>query len=298
MQDLATKFKGTMQSDEPTKLFQVSRAITAALPLVDCTIRLPRYREFSFVQSKYKAAIDFTQNRKVILADITRAFPTEKPIRMPSLHWDGHLWRSLVLHLYLSGTTIYSSILPCFPNVTALDLSYKRGKFFDKDDINTIVSQLRWLKLESTDCVDDNSLSQLTNLQHLDLKYNSKITKRSVSWLTGLTSLNLSYNHNVKDNVVVHFTKLQSLWLDSNGTVTDAAVSTLTSLTLLDLQYNENITDKSVAMLTDLVSLNLENNNQISQEVVKRLPRLKRIRVKHNSRISPDQLLKALKELK
>jgi hypothetical protein len=295
---IAHRCQGRRVCKRWSKTFKVSKKITTALHRVDLTVSLPKPFSFSQVQANYISCLDFTSNRKIMMSHINSLTAPVNAYTHGENAWRRNIFPLRVLSLHLAGSSLYSNVLTIFPNVTALDLSYKRGTFFQPPVPNESLAKLRWLKLESTNCVDGNMLSRLVGLEHLHLKYNDNINGSSLSTLTKLTSLNLSYNHTVNDKTLMRFTSLTSLWLDSNSTITDKSVSLLTNLTLLDLEYNENITSGAVAQLTRLVSINLENNALVSLETVQKLPNLKRVKLVHNDLISQDQLDQALKDFK
>lgn len=70
--------------------------------------------------------------------------------------------------------------------------------------------------------VTDNELSELTNLESLDLSYNQVITDQSVQCLTNLTYLKLESNSKITDKNVRYLTELNCLYLCKSKGISNA----------------------------------------------------------------------------
>jgi len=100
--------------------------------------------------------------------------------------------------------------------------------------------------------ITDTSVSKLTNLTSLSLRYDNQITDTSVSSLTNLTSLNLGDNRKITDDGLSPLTNLTSLNLGDNRKITDTSVSKLPNLRSLHLAWNTKITPKGYSHIQNL----------------------------------------------
>ena len=108
--------------------------------------------------------------------------------------------------------------------------------------------------------ISNESLSILTNLNHLKLNDPSNFSNNTLQNLTKLTSLHISHNQSISNQGVSFMTLLQTLSLKGDTKITDEGLLKMTNLTRLELQGKSLVSNNCVSQLTNLVELNLLSN--------------------------------------
>jgi internalin A len=153
-------------------------------------------------------------------------------------------------------------------SIDELQSSFNQGNLVCLDIENRVTG----LQYRGSDISDISALSNLTNLQSLDLSGNQISDISALSNLTNLQSLNLRANQISDISALASLTNLQSLYLGEDQSLlypgknqisNISALSNLTNLQSLDLSDNQISNISALANLTNLQSLDL-SDNQIS----------------------------------
>lgn len=140
--------------------------------------------------------------------------------------------------------------------------------------------------------ITNESVKNLTQLTHLDIRLNENINEEAISRLTNLTFLRC--NSITKNEGIQNLTRLKTLYLGHS--ITDEAFFNLTNLTRLIVE-ERGITDQTLKRLTQLLRLQYYSNNHITHEGLSHLTNLRHLNFRFNSLIDQNRALSVLTNL-
>ena len=174
---------------------------------------------------------------------------------------------------YFSTET--SSLLTKFPNLISLTIDSNRD--IRRKHIRIIANMSRLKNVELRNCyrLDNPEFYVLTNLDRLDLT-NCSLTNTdliSLSQLTNLLHLNIDSNRFTSINSLVTLTNLLHLSIGSNELITINPLIALTNLKFLNISYC-TIQDNSESIISYLPSLEEFHMNRIDVSVLRYVGRI------------------------
>ena len=158
------------------------------------------------------------------------------------------------------------------------------------------LTNLEILDLNSNSISDISALSNLTNLDRLYLRENSISDISALSNLTNLTILNLNSNSISDISILSNLTNLTGLGLNSNSISDISILSNLTNLTGLGLGGNSISDISALSNLTNLTGLGLGGNSISDISALSNLTNLTILDLNSNS-ISDISILSNLTNL-
>ena len=258
---------------------------------------------------------NFTWNFQKFPINVTSLLPRAKTISIPDPHLAAAVQREIgnitthsMLNLWKldtpnSGITDLTGLEHAH-NLRWLNLGaeYIEGEGYVNSntvsDLSALseLTNLNWLNLNNNNISDLSALSELTNLNWLNLINNNISDLSALSELTNLTSLYLD-NNNISDiSALSELKNMSSLYLANNNISDISVLSELKNMSWLDLN-NNNIFDISViSELKNLTSLYLANNNISDISALSGLTNLTQLWL-HNNNISDVSALSGLTNL-
>ena len=186
-------------------------------------------------------------------------FPSQVNLRLTSTHFATHYH---VTNLYDNkplGFQGDDSALARYPHVTKLSLSHSSGYNISR------LTRLQKLTLHWYNCVDDEQLSELTNLVMLSISSTDLVS--DVNHLVNLRVLKASTDiyarcaSNISNTSLSNLTNLTTLWTDNNPKITD--INHMTNLRKLSARGNSGIGDSGIKNLPELRELYVSDNVKV-----------------------------------
>jgi Leucine-rich repeat (LRR) protein len=178
-------------------------------------------------------------------------------------------------------------------NLTSLSLHIDTDQI--ENDVLSNLSNLKTLDISGNNSITDIGLKNLTNLT--SLKSNGNITSDSVKYLTNLKELNLENNFLVSNLGIKNLFNLQHLNILNNKKITDEGISLLTNLTSINMKCCLSITNIGIKNLSNITQLNISQCPCITDEGIIGLTKLRKLVVTYKNKITVD-CIKQLSNLK
>ncbi|CAL6002312.1 Conserved_hypothetical protein [Hexamita inflata] len=140
-------------------------------------------------------------------------------------------------------------------------------------------------------------ITQLINLEVLNLAYNQLLTINSIGSLVNLKQLDISWNNKIDISPLKDLVGLKILNLRRCALTQLIALKPLTNLQDLELSYNPNIIITELQYLKKLTHLNLENCNLVSIYVLRPVVNLEELNISKNNIVYLDAHLNEMKKL-
>lgn len=169
--------------------------------------------------------------------------------------------------LYLVNVYFSLKVIP----ICVRSLSLRQISRIGDKDMNrmTFITSLNLMNHN----LKNDTLRNLTNLTHLDLRGNNTVTNQELICLPKLTSLRIFFSPYINDEGLSLLTNLE--YLNVRGSFTNDSLSRLVKLVSLDLSYGNINYDESIKNLKNLTHLGLcENVSKLSGETLKALTHL------------------------
>nr|WP_157472355.1 leucine-rich repeat domain-containing protein [Neolewinella persica] len=241
--------------------------------------------KFGFINKKLETKIEFKYNEAHPFDDF---FGFAKVKRGEKYYFIDTTGREFLL------ATEFSSVRK--KDVQALDISNTRLGVLSRMLRN--YPNLKILYAYGLGLTDIEELANLTDLQTLDLHYNSNLTNiNALANLTSLHTLDLSNNSSLANvDALANLTALQTLDLHFNSSLTNIdSLAKLSKLKTLYLSYNSSLTNVGVLEnLTALKMLDLSNSSSLMDvDILENLTALQTLSLRNNSSlINVDGLAK------
>jgi hypothetical protein len=172
---------------------------------------------------------------------------------------------------------------------------YERSydKYIEKTRVNKVsekqlinIIRLRCLILQEMKLSNLNFVSKFTNLQYLNVMFNSITELTPILKLNDLNYLNCAFNNIIDLDVISNLLNLEFLSISGNKEIKNFDnLSKLTKLKVLDIAYTNNYiyNNKKKSLdflgnLTNLQSLDIRNTYLINFDFIKQLTNLKKIK--------------------
>ncbi|AYV82868.1 MAG: hypothetical protein Hyperionvirus3_14 [Hyperionvirus sp.] len=162
-----------------------------------------------------------------------------------------------ILHLF-DAKKYYTDTINKLTNLKKLLCSHTTSRIINFQN-NTLsnLTNLESLEMRFCDFLTDGVFDKMVKLNNLKIQTNENLTSTSISHLTGLTSLELTYTTKITNDVFKYLTNLQVLHIETNKHITHENLEHLTSLHSLTLIGNNSI--KNLKSIKNLTHLEIQN---------------------------------------